>query len=195
LNRKILTIVLAAIVIAAGIGGYLIFQSSSIQPLQTTEIVQTTQTTETPQTTPTSSNQQSNQTVPIEETPKPSSNQSTSGQQAITVEEFLKHFGKYAWYPNGTVRKDVIIIGKLYKDDRGPMLLGPPYKDTVLWLVFSNHNVTDIEDGVVIDGTIIIKVGDTVIVKGGWRGTEGELTTEFSKYYVGFDVIEIRKVS
>jgi hypothetical protein len=49
LNKRVLAI-LAAIVIAAGIGGYLLFQSSSIQPLQTTEIVQTTQTTQVTQT-------------------------------------------------------------------------------------------------------------------------------------------------
>jgi hypothetical protein len=36
-------------------------------------------------------------------------------------------------------------------------------------------------------------VGDIIIVKGGWSGTEGIWTTEFSKYYVGFEVTEARK--
>lgn len=172
-----------AILIAAGIGiGYLTLQSS-----------QSTSITESPQTTPTSSKQQSNQTVPIKETPKPSSNQSTSGQQAITVEEFLKHFDKYA----GAGKEDVIVIGKVYiVEGFGEILLGPPYKDTILWVSLSplEHNVTKIKDGIMIDGTIIIKNGDTVIVKGNWDETEGFLYTEFSKYYVGFNAKEIRKV-
>jgi hypothetical protein len=72
LRRKILTIILAAIVIAAGMGGYLIFQNSRIQPVQmtpttqpvqTTEIVQTTQTT-TVQTTQTTQVTQTPQSIP-----------------------------------------------------------------------------------------------------------------------------------
>lgn len=173
MKKEILVVaILAAIFIAAVIGGYLEFQQSNQPPI-----------TKGPETTPTPSTQQSRQTPSVKETPKPSTNQ-TPGQQAITVEEYLKHFGKYAWNPDGTVKKDVLIIGKLYIDDWGTPFLGPPYKDTVLLLI-TRGNITYVEEG--------IKVGDTVIVKGGWDGTEGIWTTEFSKYYVGFEVIEVRK--
>ncbi len=98
----------------------------------------------------------------------------------LTVEEYFKNWEKFGSDEIIIVTGKVMDVGTLLAE----LILGPPYKETILGVHFAGDTKITPE-GLWVEG-VLIKKGDIITIAGEWGGTYGFYTTEYSQYYHSF---------